>query len=171
MTNYFKKLVYLGKQSQNFIQQRLVLPGLTLHRSISLTTVKHLKEIREEKKDNITTIEGVEIESKRTNKLLPSLHKGACPLCQLNLDVKYTDVLILSQFVSPHGQVLPRTVTNLCGYQHKKVEALVRRAQDAGLLAHFQADGEDGKKPELRSNYKWKKNNIHFIDEKKYSHY
>lgn len=55
-----------------------------------------------------------------------------CYLCALGLDVKHTDVLILSQFVRSDGCMLPRRITGLCRRQQKKVGTMVTMAQKAG---------------------------------------
>ncbi|XP_023575335.1 39S ribosomal protein S18a, mitochondrial isoform X2 [Octodon degus] len=44
------------------------------------------------------------------------------------------DVLLLSQFLRPHGGMLPRRVTGLCTEEHRKVEECVKMAHRAGLL-------------------------------------
>lgn len=58
--------------------------------------------------------------------------KHQCPLCALGLDVKHTDVLILSQFMRSDGCMLPKRITGLCSKQQKKMSSLVTMAQKAG---------------------------------------
>lgn len=55
-----------------------------------------------------------------------------CPACTLGLDIKHTDVLILSQYVRSDGCMLPRRVTGLCKRQQKKIGTMVTMAQKAG---------------------------------------
>lgn len=63
-----------------------------------------------------------------------STEKPQCYMCALGLDVKHTDVLILSQFVRSDGCMLPKRVTGLCMRQQKKIGKLVTMAQKAGKL-------------------------------------
>lgn len=58
--------------------------------------------------------------------------KRLCYMCALGLDVKHTDVLILSQFVRSDGCMLPKRITGLCKRQQKKIGKLVTMAQKAG---------------------------------------
>jgi ribosomal protein S18 len=46
--------------------------------------------------------------------------------------VFFQDVLILSQFLDPSGEMLPQEITGLCGKQHKQVDFLVERSKRAG---------------------------------------
>lgn len=55
-------------------------------------------------------------------------------MCALQLDVKHTDVLILSQFVRSDGCMLPRRITGLCARQQKKIGKMVSMAQKAGMI-------------------------------------
>ncbi|KAK7078062.1 Mitochondrial ribosomal protein S18A, partial [Halocaridina rubra] len=55
----------------------------------------------------------------------------ACPLCTLNLDIKHTDVLILSQFLRKDGCLLPRRITGLCNKQQLRLKYLVAMSQKA----------------------------------------
>lgn len=48
------------------------------------------------------------------------------------LPVVPQDVLLLSQFLRPHGGMLPRSVTGLCLEEHRKVEECVKMAHRAG---------------------------------------
>lgn len=65
-----------------------------------------------------------------SNKQSPD--KPQCYMCALELDVKHTDVLILSQFVRSDGCMLPKRITGLCARQQKKIGKLVTMAQKAG---------------------------------------
>lgn len=55
-----------------------------------------------------------------------------CPQCTLGLDIKHTDVLILSQYLRSDGCILPRRITGLCKTQQKKIGTLIKMAQKAG---------------------------------------
>ena len=44
------------------------------------------------------------------------------------------DVLILGQFVTPEGQILPRSVTGLCGKANSRLEKLVYQARRARMF-------------------------------------
>ena len=60
--------------------------------------------------------------------------KHFCPECTLGLDVKHTDVLIISQYIRDDGCMLPRRVTGLCKKQQKRMGVLVTMAQKAGKI-------------------------------------
>lgn len=57
-----------------------------------------------------------------------------CPECSLGLNIKHTDVLILSQYVREDGCMLPRRVTGLCKKQQRRIGTMVTMAQKAGLM-------------------------------------
>lgn len=57
-----------------------------------------------------------------------------CPKCTLGLDIKHTDVLILSQYVRSDGCMLPKRITGLCKKQQKYIGSLVTMAQKAGKI-------------------------------------
>ncbi|XP_024893347.1 39S ribosomal protein S18a, mitochondrial [Temnothorax curvispinosus] len=103
------------------------------NRNISLSATTRLREIIEKKEDNVLTIEAVKVPQTKEN-LLVKIDSHACPLCATELDVKHTDVLILSQFLRSNGTMLPRRITKLCNVQQKRVSVLVIMAQRAGLL-------------------------------------
>ncbi|XP_011815743.1 PREDICTED: 28S ribosomal protein S18a, mitochondrial isoform X3 [Colobus angolensis palliatus] len=65
----------------------------------------------------------------------PPNPSGQCPICRWNLKHKYNydDVLLLSQFIRPHGGMLPRKITGLCREEHRKIEECVKMAHRAGL--------------------------------------
>ncbi|XP_030651961.1 39S ribosomal protein S18a, mitochondrial isoform X3 [Nomascus leucogenys] len=64
----------------------------------------------------------------------PPNPSGQCPICRWNLKHKYNydDVLLLSQFIRPHGGMLPRKITGLCREEHRKIEECVKMAHRAG---------------------------------------
>lgn len=87
---------------------------------------------------NTVKIEGILVKSPRDEFLLKEVKEARacgerfCPKCSIGLDVKHTDVLILSQYVRSDGCMLPRRVTGLCSKQQKKMRILVAMAQKAG---------------------------------------
>lgn len=89
--------------------------------------------VNEVKQGDETIISGEYIKSPRESYLLKKEHATVCPLCSSGLDLKHTDVLILSQFVRSDGCMLPKRITGLCKVQQKKVATLVAMAQKAGM--------------------------------------
>lgn len=80
-------------------------------------------------------VSGEYVESARRPFLLQEAAKSEkkfCPKCTLGLDIKHTDVLILSQYVRSDGCMLPQRITGLCRVQQKKIGTLVTMAQKAG---------------------------------------
>ncbi|XP_045138056.1 28S ribosomal protein S18a, mitochondrial-like [Portunus trituberculatus] len=117
-----------------------VTPAATLLRPLHTTHARPLKEIVvEEEAGGDTVVRGQYLPSPKSSLLLkPDREAGkACPLCALDLDVKHTDVLILSQFMREDGSVLPRRVTGLCGKQQRRLTWLVIMAQKAGLMPNL----------------------------------
>ncbi|XP_049873813.1 28S ribosomal protein S18a, mitochondrial [Pectinophora gossypiella] len=119
----------------------------TSTRAISTTVPLNLREIRERKEGSTVIVEGVSVPSPRTeilvrtDKLAANLTdengKPPCYMCSLGLDVKHTDVMILSQFVRSDGCMLPRRITGLCRRQQKKIGKMVSMAQKAGLMINM----------------------------------
>ncbi|XP_023575337.1 39S ribosomal protein S18a, mitochondrial isoform X3 [Octodon degus] len=66
--------------------------------------------------------------------LLPASPENAVVLSAGGVSSQVKDVLLLSQFLRPHGGMLPRRVTGLCTEEHRKVEECVKMAHRAGLL-------------------------------------
>lgn len=48
----------------------------------------------------------------------------------------YTDVALLSKFVSERGRILSRRMTGLSAYHQRKVSKAIKRAQSLGLLPY-----------------------------------
>ncbi|XP_066995245.1 large ribosomal subunit protein mL66 isoform X2 [Anabrus simplex] len=91
-----------------------------------------IKEIQETRDGNVRVIEGINLPSPREPYMLKTAaENGSCPVCRTGLDIKHTDVLILSQFVRPDGCMLPRRVTGLCKKQQKRISKMVAMAQKA----------------------------------------
>ncbi len=79
------------------------------------------------------TISGEYLPSPRESHLLKEVKCGNfCPKCTLGLEIKHTDVLILSQYLRSDGCILPRRITGLCKIQQKHIGKLVEMAQKAG---------------------------------------
>ncbi|XP_031565998.1 30S ribosomal protein S18, chloroplastic-like [Actinia tenebrosa] len=57
-----------------------------------------------------------------------------CPICSANILFTYKDVLFLSQFLSPEGNLLSRRVTGVCGKQQIKLEKAIKISRRLGLL-------------------------------------
>lgn len=131
-------------------------------RSISVSTVLNLKRIEktEDKAKKNIVIEGKYInpEEKFKAKVLnlndtdnqDSGEVRPCAFCELekkDIFVQYTDVLVLRQFLTEEGQVLPRKVTGLCKKQQRKLLVLTKLAKQAGLILNLQPSFLDGTKP------------------------
>lgn len=95
---------------------------------------QHLVKV--EQKQETLHVSGQFVDSVRKPFLLYEVattsEKKFCPKCTLGLDIKHTDVLILSQYVRSDGCMLPRRITGLCNVQQKKIGSLVTMAQKAG---------------------------------------
>ncbi|XP_043272243.1 28S ribosomal protein S18a, mitochondrial [Venturia canescens] len=131
-------------------------------RSITLSPVSRLKEIIERKEGKTLTIEAKILPDPNDSRFFKATDNDACPLCALGLEIKHTDVLILSQFLRSDGCVIPRRLTGLCSKQQRRLESLVAMAQKAGLMSNLTPHWSN-KDPKKR--YKWKKYNTYF-DEK-----
>lgn len=121
---------------------------------LSTAKIFRLKEVVYTDQENMTVIEGVKVKSPREGKVLKlTTDSKACPLCKLGLKkIKHTDVLILSQFITSDGSMLPIRVTGLCGKQYFKLRVLISQAQKAGLLPS----------PVVEPKETWELNNIYF---------
>lgn len=108
------------------------------------------------------------VESGRESLLVPQISECAktgtrfCPECTLGLDIKHSDVLILSQYLRPDGCMLPRRVTGLCRRQQKRIGTMVRMAHKAGLLPNFKPT-DCKRQPEQRPKHR--KFNIYYLEE------
>lgn len=96
---------------------------------------REFREVVEIQEGKTTIIEGRITETPKESPNPPN-PTGQCPICRWNLKHKYNyeDVLLLSQFIRPHGGMLPRSVTGLCREEHLKIEECVKMAHRAGLL-------------------------------------
>ncbi|CAH1792346.1 unnamed protein product, partial [Owenia fusiformis] len=156
-----------------------MLPGNRQHwRNFNITSVKSLKEIQEKTEGNVTKIEGVYRVSDSTKHLIfedqssdPEVQRP-CPIWSLGPiaeKIRYTDVLILSQFLRPDGTMLPKRVTGLCRDSQKKILRLVGQAQRAGLMTSLRPpkykDGQVVERTAAMNKYKFKKFNKYFTDD------
>ncbi|XP_059736410.1 large ribosomal subunit protein mL66 isoform X2 [Bos indicus] len=116
--------------------------------SVSEETGRPLVEIQEGK---TTIIEG-RITGTPKESPNPPNPSGQCPICRWNLKHKYSyeDVLLLSQFIRPHGGMLPRSITGLCQEEHRKIEECVKMAHRAGLLPNHRPKLPEGFVPKTR---------------------
>ena len=107
-------------------------------RNIATSSKLCLKEIRETTKGSTTVVEGIQVASPRASNLAvapPEAKADACPLCRLGIkNLKYTDVLILNQFMEPGGKLMSIRDSKLCGSQYTRVKFLVQKAQMCKLL-------------------------------------
>lgn len=100
--------------------------------------------------------------SPRSAKMLkPACTTTFCPECTLGLDIKHTDVLILSQYVRSDGCMLPRRITGLCHRQQKKMGTLVTMAQKAGLMPNLNPSWS---KKDPKKRFGWRKFNKYFLE-------
>uniref|UniRef100_A0A1Q3FGC3 Large ribosomal subunit protein mL66 n=1 Tax=Culex tarsalis TaxID=7177 RepID=A0A1Q3FGC3_CULTA len=136
-------------------------------RTISITAVNNLKEIKEVTQKDSLVISAEYVPSPRSNQLIgaaavaKSTECGTqfCPQCTLGLDIKHTDVLILSQYLRSDGCMLPRRITGLCKRQQRRMTALVTMAQKAGLMPNINPAWS---KRDPKKRFQWKKNNKYF---------
>ncbi|XP_018563367.1 39S ribosomal protein S18a, mitochondrial [Anoplophora glabripennis] len=128
-------------------------------RNLFLSSKLQIKEIKESQNGKELIISGEIKPSAREPYLLKTSHPHACPLCASNLDVKHTDIRIVSQFVRSDGCMLPRRITGLCKKQQKRMSSLVTMAQKAGLMPNLNPANS---KKDPKTRYEWKKFNKYF---------
>lgn len=158
-------------------------PFLNSTRQIVTTSILNLKKIEkiEDKNSNTITIEGKYLDSKEIfgsevlnltsdeNYQENDCIMKPCVFCELekrDIKVQYTDVLVLRQFLTENGQILPRKVTGLCKNQHRKIIVLAKQAKHAGLILNLQPTFLDGTKPNTdhTKRLKYLKFNTYFDD-------
>ncbi|XP_076659757.1 mitochondrial ribosomal protein S18A [Halictus rubicundus] len=133
----------------------------TQNRNISLSATSYLKEIIEKKEGNNLIIEAVIKPDENDSRFLKPKN-GACPVCSSGLNIRHTDVLILSQFLRSNGSILPRRITGLCKIQQERISSMILMAQRAGLMPKKSPSG-DYWDPLKRS--KWKKFNTYYDED------
>nr|XP_034303730.1 28S ribosomal protein S18a, mitochondrial [Crassostrea gigas] len=132
------------------------LPTISLSAPPSDVITFQVKETRESK--DVIIIEGEKVESPWKGKVLKSdeLNNDACPICRLNLDIKYTDVLILRQFMTEKGGMLPRRATGVCKKSQKELQDAIHKAQRAGLMPELRPQPKRQRMYPV-SNFMWKR--------------
>ncbi|XP_050505134.1 28S ribosomal protein S18a, mitochondrial [Diabrotica virgifera virgifera] len=128
-------------------------------KNFSIFPALRLKEIQEIQNDKELIISAKHVPSGRESYLLKNDHPTACSVCASGLDIKHTDVLILSQFVRTDGCMLPKRITGLCSRSQKRIATLVAMAQKSGLMPNL-TPGYSHKDPKKR--YRWKRYNKYF---------
>ncbi|XP_066244825.1 large ribosomal subunit protein mL66 [Euwallacea similis] len=128
-------------------------------RLLTTTSALNIKEIKEVQNGKELVIYGENFSSVREPFLLKNTDPSKCPVCASGLDIKHTDVLILSQFLRSDGCMLPRRITGLCRMQQKRVGTLVTMAQKAGLMPNI---GPAWSKKDPKTRYQWKRYNKYF---------
>ncbi|XP_064464443.1 large ribosomal subunit protein mL66-like [Ornithodoros turicata] len=105
-------------------------------RTFQTSSSQLAKKIQEREENGTTIIEAIYVDSPRKGRVVKTQHSNpGCPLCRLGItNLKYTDVLITSQFMDSKGKLLPQHVTGLCNKQHKQMGLLLYQAQRSGLL-------------------------------------
>ncbi|XP_038617291.1 39S ribosomal protein S18a, mitochondrial isoform X1 [Tachyglossus aculeatus] len=126
--------------------------GRLLRRSLlGPAPARGLREVVEFQEGKTTIIEGRITETAKPIPEPPN-PSGQCPICRWNLKHKYNyeDVLLLSQFIRPHGGMLPRKMTGLCQEEHRKIEECVKMAHRAGLLPNHRPKLPEGFVPKSK---------------------
>ncbi|XP_037036870.1 28S ribosomal protein S18a, mitochondrial [Bradysia coprophila] len=141
-----------GKSAFSFVQQA--------HRQICSSSALYLKQINVKEEPGSITISGEYVQSPNESNLLAEVkEENFCPKCTLGLEIKHTDVLILSQYLRSDGCMLPRRITGLCKIQQKHIGKMVTMAQKSGLMPNI-APAWSKRDPKRRAN--WKKYNKYF---------
>ncbi|XP_043235007.1 28S ribosomal protein S18a, mitochondrial-like [Amphibalanus amphitrite] len=128
--------------------------AMAQHKTLCTARPALVKQIVCAEEGNVTVIQGRVMPSPRENRVVQTGGGTcACPLCQLHLDIKHTDVLILSQFLRSDGCLLPRRVSGVCRLQQRRVQQLVAMAQKAGLMPNL-APSSSKRDPRRRFGFK-----------------
>lgn len=132
---------------------------MTLNNYINIFCYFPVNEVRNGKE---LTISAEYIPSGREPYLVKHEHTKACRLCSSEIDLKHTDVLILSQYLRSDGCMLPKKVTGLCNRQQKRVTLLVAMAHKAGLMPNINPANS---KKDPHKRFGWKKCNKYFDED------
>ncbi|CAH8293415.1 unnamed protein product [Schistosoma turkestanicum] len=112
--------------------------SFVLRRFLTTSLVRNKKEVRYTVDKNVTTVEGVLVPSEREGKVICLDGFGdprdKDPISRLGLNIRHTDVRILSQFLRPDGTVLPRHISGISRRSQSHLELMIERARKAGLL-------------------------------------
>ncbi|GFR62712.1 28S ribosomal protein S18a, mitochondrial-like [Elysia marginata] len=147
-----------------FLQRINAFPSLT-SRCFGTSIIKHIKKIEVTKTDSATVIEGVKLKEEKSHKVREIKAPTGCPLCEFQDSLTYRDVLILQQFLSPDGKILPQHVTGVCYTMQWKLKNILYQSYSAGLLPNYRPElpvNEDS--THYLKNYKWRKNNVYYED-------
>ncbi|XP_062953207.1 large ribosomal subunit protein mL66 isoform X2 [Cynocephalus volans] len=109
------------------------------------------REVVEIQEGKTTIIKGHITETPKESPNPPN-PSGQCPICRWNLKHRYNyeDILLLSQFIRPHGGMLPRRITGLCQEEHRKIEECVKMAHRAGLFPNHRPQLPEGFVPKSK---------------------
>ncbi|XP_077291209.1 mitochondrial ribosomal protein S18A [Arctopsyche grandis] len=152
-----------GKGSLQGIQSANANNAINRHFNVSAPVA--VKQIVTTTQNKEMTVEGLRVSSPREHWLVKPTtdvtvgDRKPCYMCALDLDVKHTDVLILSQFVRSDGCMLPKRITGLCSMQQKKIGVMVQMAHRAGLMLNLTPKGC---KRNISNRKNWKKFNTYF---------
>lgn len=104
-------------------------------RPLSISALRPVSKIDVKVEGNTTTVQVVKVPEDKTKTFLEP-NPATCSFCTCNLPVKvkYSDVLILEQFMREDGTVLPKEITGLCKKQQLRIERCVMQAHWAGLF-------------------------------------
>ncbi|KAK9886296.1 hypothetical protein WA026_015806 [Henosepilachna vigintioctopunctata] len=149
---------FMQNSLRNILNTRILISE-NIKRNIFASTPLAVKEIRTVENGKDITISAEIIESERKPFLVENNSGHACPLCASGLDVKHTDVLILSQFIRSDGCMMPKRITGLCNKQQRRISSLVTMAQKSGLMPNI-APPNSKRNPQTR--FGWKKFNKYF---------
>lgn len=135
---------------------------LSQQRNVTTSAILGVKQIEIQKQEDSVVIHAVTSDSPRQALLLKeACQPKFCPECSLGLEIKHTDVLILSQYVRSDGCMLPRRITGLCRRQQRKMGTLVTMAQKAGLMPNL---GPSSSKKDPKQRYGWRKYNKYYYE-------
>lgn len=122
-------------------------------------STKNFLTVVQKEENGVISVHGITKEAPKENLLLKEVRECRengtqfCPKCTLGLDVKHTDVLILSQYVRSDGCMLPRRITGLCRKQQNRMSILVSMAQKSGLMPNLNPE-KSKKDPTKRFGYR-----------------
>ncbi|KAH9504741.1 28S ribosomal protein S18a, mitochondrial [Bulinus truncatus] len=134
-------------------------------RQFSLTACHGIKRIEVTSQDKVTIIEGKPVEADKRTNVRTIKAPTKCPLCEFQDKLTYRDVLILQQFLSPDGRILPRHVTGVCFTMQWKLQNILYQSYSAGLLPKYKPILPVNENPlTYDKNYKWRKNNVYYED-------
>uniref|UniRef100_A0A915Q2Y5 Uncharacterized protein n=1 Tax=Setaria digitata TaxID=48799 RepID=A0A915Q2Y5_9BILA len=104
-------------------------------RQFATALTMYKKKIDAKVDGNTTIVEVVDVPDVDNRKVLKH-NPETCTLCTCNIPVKirYSDVLILEQFMREDGTVLPKALTGLCKKQQQRIERCIMQAHWAGLF-------------------------------------